>query len=191
MASRHFCPGNFYQSIHNFIRNSPYCGTVTAIYRQQRYSSIFWCVGSVFIPLPSRSTYFVNASSNLVLLYLIINLQHYKYIKNWISTDVITLSCKQPTTNSMEQVPFWEANRSSAGQEIPRILCNPTVHYRIHNSPPLVSIPRQINPVHDLSTTGRSVLILSSHLRIGLPRDFFPSGLPTKTCVTETLLIPN
>jgi hypothetical protein len=36
---------------------------------------------------------------------------------------------------SMEQSPSWEANRFSATQEIPLILCNPKVHYRIHNSP--------------------------------------------------------
>jgi len=31
----------------------------------------------------------------------------------------------------MEQSPSWEANQFSASQEIPHILQNPKVHYRI------------------------------------------------------------
>jgi hypothetical protein len=77
-------------------------------------------------------------------------------------------------TYSMEQSPFWEANRFSASQEIPRILWNPKVYYRVSNSPPPVPIPSQINPVHvPHPTSKRSILILFRHLRLGLPSCLF------------------
>ena len=84
-------------------------------------------------------------------------------------------------TYSTEQSPSWEANRFSASQEIPRILWNPKVHYRIHKSPPSVPILSQIKSITPNHSSWRSILILSSHLSLGLPNGLFPSGFPTKT----------
>jgi hypothetical protein len=60
----------------------------------------------------------------------------------------------------MEQSPSWEANWFTACQEIPRILWNPNVYYRIHKCLPPVPVLSQLDPV--LTPT-------SNFLKIHLP----------------------
>jgi len=69
----------------------------------------------------------------------------------------------------MEQSPLRQATMSSHN-EIPCILCNPKVRYRVHNSLPFPpswarSIQSTLRPILFLDT-----LILSSHLRLGPPK---------------------
>jgi hypothetical protein len=81
----------------------------------------------------------------------------------------------------MDQSHSWEANSYSAGQEISCLLRNPKFHYRVYKSQTLVPIPSQMNPFHNFAASFSKIdLILSSRLRLGLPRVLVPSGLPTE-----------
>ena len=82
----------------------------------------------------------------------------------------------------MVQSPSSVANWFAASQEIPRISRNPKIHYRTHKRPPPVSILGQ--PKYPHPTSWRSILILSTHLRLGLHSGLFPFGFPPKTLYT-------
>ena len=90
----------------------------------------------------------------------------------------------------MEQSHSAEAILFSTSQENPRILWNPEVHYRIHSSRPLyLSWAKSIQSMLSHPTSWRPILILSSHLRLGLPNGLFPSGFPIET-LNKPLLSP-
>jgi len=102
---------------------------------------------------------------------------------------LLTYLLTHSLTHSMEQSPSWEANRFSASQEIPRILWNPKVHYRIHKCTPLVPILSQLDAVHT-----PTFHFLSIHLNIILPPSpsspkwFLPSKFPHPNPVYASLL---
>jgi hypothetical protein len=62
------------------------------------------------------------------------------------------------------QSPSWIADSRLASLEIPGLSCNPQVHYRFHNSPLIVPILSQTNPIY-IPIPLRSILISTSYQR--------------------------
>jgi hypothetical protein len=81
----------------------------------------------------------------------------------------------------MEQRSSWEANSFSATQKLPAFYGTRsfiTAFTRVRHLSLSWASPVQFMSPHP--TSRRSVLILSSHLLLGLPSGRLPSGLPTK-----------
>ena len=100
----------------------------------------------------------------------------------------------------MQQSPSSKADFCSASQEIPRNLWKPMVHYRIHKCQPTVpNLTSSIQSIPPHPTSWKSILILSYHLRLGLPSGSFPhshqnpvytSSLPIRaTCTAQLILL--
>ena len=81
---------------------------------------------------------------------------------------------------SMVQSTSWEANWFAVRQEIPRRFITALTSVR-HLS---LSWTSPIESIYPHPTSWRSILILSTHLRLGLPSGLLPSGFPTKTLYT-------
>jgi hypothetical protein len=85
----------------------------------------------------------------------------------------------------MEQSASLETDRSSASQEIPRILYN-----RIHKRPPPVPILSPASPVNSYPSHFLMIhfnIIYYPILSLCLPSCLFPSDLPTQTLYTPPL----
>jgi hypothetical protein len=86
-----------------------------------------------------------------------------KHILQETSADKLTHSL-------MELGPSWEAANCAATRELPSILYNPEVHHRVHMAPHRsLSWARSIQSLPSHPASLRSIIILSTHLRLGLP----------------------
>jgi len=87
-------------------------------------------------------------------------------------------------SNSVQQGPSWEAVSHSAGQEIPHLLQNRKVHYRVQKRPatgPCIELDE--STAHLLTLF--SILILSSQLLLGLPSGFFSFSDQNFKCISH------
>jgi hypothetical protein len=79
----------------------------------------------------------------------------------------------------MELSPSWETVSCSATRDFSNILRDPKIHYCVQKSTSLVLILSQINPVHTTpSHLYPRTILISTHLRRGLPSGLSPSGHP-------------
>ena len=88
----------------------------------------------------------------------------------------------------MVQSPSWEANWFAASHEIPRIYGTRrfiTAFTSFRH--PSLFWASPIQSTWPQPTSWRSILILSTHLRLGLPSGLFPSGFPTRTLYAPLL----
>ena len=84
----------------------------------------------------------------------------------------------------MEQNPSWEANRLSASQEIPAFYGTRRFITAFTSSHHLsLSWASSIHSIPPNPNSWRSILILSSHISLGLPSALFLSGSLQKPCI--------
>ena len=122
--------------------------------------------------------------------------------RDWIYLTEDRVKWHIVLTYSKEQSPSLETNRFSASQEIPRILWNPNVRYRIHECPSPVPILSQLDPTHTVishfvkihrniilpSTPGSSKWSLS--LRLPHQHLYTPLLFPIRaTCPARLILL--
>ena len=116
------------------------------------------------------------------------------FVKSIITSKVALLNCTMlnmytelvlthSLTYSMVHSPSWEANWFAASQEIPRTPRFITALTSVHHLS--LSWTSPIQSIYPHPTSWRPILI-STHLRLGLPCGLFPSGFPTKTLYTPS-----
>lgn len=87
-----------------------------------------------------------------------------------------------PTVSALDTLHEASSISHSANQEIPCLLRNPKVHYHVRNSPTLIIILSQINPVYTFPFYFSMICsIFFCHLCLVLPQCILPCEFLTRT----------
>jgi len=74
----------------------------------------------------------------------------------------------------MEQNPYLETKNHSDIKKYSASIWNQNIHYRYHNGPPLILIlSHAIQSTYSQLMNLKSILIICSHLRLGLTSNLF------------------
>ena len=102
----------------------------------------------------------------------------YRFTSQWI----YGWERREHLTHSTEQNPSWEANGSQLVKKFVAFYGTRRFIAALTSARHLsVSWASSIQSTSPHPTSWRSILILFSHLSLGLPNCLFPSGFPTKT----------
>jgi hypothetical protein len=155
---------------------------------------LYGCSWPLLLPLVLLLSLFIPSSSYFLLLHLFLHPLLVPFLIPLLLIVIfilffLVLPLPLPQALLVPSTHFthcpWEANNLSASQQIPCILWNPKVYYRVQKWQPLVLILSQMYP-QSTPIPLRYTQVLPSHLRLRLPCGLFPSGFPIKyTCISH------